>query len=296
MITLDQARTLQGKTMHGSGGEKLGKIDTLYADREGGEPTFATVHTGAFGTKTSFVPLDEATMTGDERHGALRQGPRQRGAEDRPGRRARARRGGAPLPALRRPRPRHGTTGTDRLHGRPARPGRRPAPPGPPAPRTATSRTGPTTHGTVGHDTSGPDHRRRDDPLRGAAAGRHAADRGRPRPAAQVHRDRERQTQTVPVSREEVRIEREPITEGNRGAAYDGPALSEEEHEVVLHAEKPVVAKETVPVERVRLGTETVRDEVTVNEQVRKEQIDTDGVVPRGRPRPRGHGRRARRR
>ena len=31
-----------------------------------------------------------------------------------------------------------------------------------------------------------------------------------------------------------------------------------------------------------RLGTETVRDEVTVNEQVRKEQIDTDGVYPEG--------------
>ena len=50
----------------------------------------------------------------------------------------------------------------------------------------------------------------------------------------------------------------------------------------MLHAEKPVVAKETVPVERVRLDTETVRDEVTVTEQVRKEQIDTDGVYPEG--------------
>jgi uncharacterized protein (TIGR02271 family) len=88
--------------------------------------------------------------------------------------------------------------------------------------------------------------------------------------------------QTVPVSREEVRVEREPITDGNVGAAYDGPALSEEEHEVVLHAEKPVVAKETVPVERVRLDTETVTEQQTVNEQVRKEQIDTGDVYPEG--------------
>jgi len=85
-------------------------------------------------------------------------------------------------------------------------------------------------------------------------------------------------TKTVPVSHEEVSIEREPITEENRGAATDGPAISEEEHEVVLHAERPVVAKEAVPVERVRLGKETVSSEHQVSEEVRKEQIEGDGV------------------
>jgi stress response protein YsnF len=39
-----------------------------------------------------------------------------------------------------------------------------------------------------------------------------------------------------------------------------------------------VVEKEAVPVERVRLGTETVTEERQVNEQVRKEQIDESGV------------------
>jgi stress response protein YsnF len=37
-----------------------------------------------------------------------------------------------------------------------------------------------------------------------------------------------------------------------------------------------VVEKEAVPVERVRLGTETVTDQETVSEDVRKEQIETD--------------------
>ena len=83
-------------------------------------------------------------------------------------------------------------------------------------------------------------------------------------------------TQTVPVSHEEVRIEREPITDANIGDATSGPSISEEEHEVVLHEERPVVAKETVPVERVRLGKETVTEQETVSEDVRKEQIDTD--------------------
>lgn len=78
-------------------------------------------------------------------------------------------------------------------------------------------------------------------------------------------------TRTVPVKREEVRVEREPITEANRGKATDGPAISEEEHEVILQEERPVIEKETVPVERVRLDKETV-------EEVRKERIATDGI------------------
>jgi hypothetical protein len=41
------------------------------------------------------------------------------------------------------------------------------------------------------------------------------------------------------------------ITDTNRGNAYDGPVVSEEEHEVTLHAERPVVDTEAVPVERV---------------------------------------------
>jgi len=88
-------------------------------------------------------------------------------------------------------------------------------------------------------------------------------------------------TQTVPVSHEDVRIEREPITDANRGDALAGGDLTSEEHEVTLHAEQPVVEKETVPVERVRLGTETVTGTEQIDEQVRKEEIDTDGVDSR---------------
>jgi stress response protein YsnF len=57
-----------------------------------------------------------------------------------------------------------------------------------------------------------------------------------------------------------------------------GPDLSDEEHEVILHEERPVVDKETVPVERVRLDKDTVTEDVTVNEEVRKEHIETDGL------------------
>ena len=63
-----------------------------------------------------------------------------------------------------------------------------------------------------------------------------------------------------------------------RRTAVSGSDISEEEHEVTLRAERPVVNKETVPVERVRLGTETVTEDHEVSETLRKEQIDDPDV------------------
>jgi uncharacterized protein (TIGR02271 family) len=82
----------------------------------------------------------------------------------------------------------------------------------------------------------------------------------------------------VPVSHEEVTIEREAITKANRGDAVAGADLSEEEHEVTLTEERAVVDKDVVPVERVRLGTETVTENQQIDETVRKEQIESVGV------------------
>ena len=81
----------------------------------------------------------------------------------------------------------------------------------------------------------------------------------------------------MPVQREEVRVEREPITDANATDAAAGPDISEEEHEVVLHEEEVVTEKRAVPKERVRLDKETVTEEQTVSEQVRKEQIEAEG-------------------
>jgi uncharacterized protein (TIGR02271 family) len=80
--------------------------------------------------------------------------------------------------------------------------------------------------------------------------------------------------QTVPVQRERVRVEREPITDANLDAATSGPEISEAEHEVVLREEEPVVEKRVVPRERMRLDKDTVTDQERVAEEVRKEQIE----------------------
>ncbi|MER6167677.1 PRC and DUF2382 domain-containing protein [Streptomyces violaceorubidus] len=82
--------------------------------------------------------------------------------------------------------------------------------------------------------------------------------------------------QTVPVTHEEVRVVREPITDANRDEALAGPEISEAEHEVTLHAERPVVTTETVPVERVRMTTEELTENETVRGQVRKERIEAE--------------------
>lgn len=86
----------------------------------------------------------------------------------------------------------------------------------------------------------------------------------------------EQVTKTVPVQREHVRLEREPVTNANRDQATSGPDISEGEHEVVLTEEEPVIEKRAVPKERVRLAKDTTTDEETVSEDVRKERIDVD--------------------
>jgi len=266
MITLDQARTLQGKTLNGASG-KLGTIDTLYADRDGGEPTFATVHTGLFGAKTHFVPLADATLQGDTvsvpyDKDLVSSAPNiDPDSELSPEEEQRLYTHYGVMGG--------GYTETAQTTAQTATTGRE------------------NVHGTVGHDTSGPTTdnamTRSEERLQ---VGTQQVETGRARLRKFI--TSETVTQTVPVSHEEVRIEREPITDANIGNALDGPALSEEEHEVVLRAEKPVVAKETVPVERVRLDTETVTDQVQVSEEVRKENIEADGVYPEGQTRETG--------
>jgi len=132
-----------------------------------------------------------------------------------------------------------------------------------------------TQDDTVGRDTSGPTTdqamTRSEEELQ---VGTETRERGRARLRKYV--TTETQQVTVPVQREEVRVEREPITDANLDAATSGPAISEEEHEITLHEETPVVEKRAVPRERVRLDTETVTEERQVSEEVRKEQIQVD--------------------
>jgi uncharacterized protein (TIGR02271 family) len=240
-------------------GNKIGSLGELYLDDRTQDPSWATVKTGLFGTSETLVPLDEATEEGgdirvpytkDQVKDAPRLDPGSHLDVDEEERLYRH----------------YNLTGTGGHTG------------------TTGTQTGTDTYsdtagtrGTVGHDTSGPTTddamTRSEEQVR---VGKETRETGRARLRKYVVT--ENVTQTVPVSREEVRIEREPITDANIGDAMSGPEISEEEHEVTLHEERPVVEKETVPVERVRLEKDTVTDEETVTEQVRKERIETEGT------------------
>ena len=74
----------------------------------------------------------------------------------------------------------------------------------------------------------------------------------------------------MPVTREEVRVEREPITNG------DADDIGDDEAELTTYAERPVVSTEKVAKEKVRLVKDTVADDETVSGEVRKEQVDVD--------------------
>jgi uncharacterized protein (TIGR02271 family) len=249
MPDIDTVGSWQGRTMVDRHGSRIGSIDAIYLDDHTGQPEWALVNTGLFGTKSSFVPLAQATQTDQD----VRVPYDKQLVKDAP----RVNPDGHLSEAEERQLWRH--YGLD--YDRPTR-------------RRATGRD------AVGRDTSGPTTdeamTRSEEELR---VGTSQRERGRVRLRKYV--TTEQVQQTVPVQRERVRVEREPITDANLDAATSGPELSEAEHEVILHEEEPVVDKRVVPKERVRLDKDTATGEERVAEQVRKEQIevqDEDGT------------------
>ncbi|SDY60032.1 conserved domain-containing protein [Modestobacter sp. DSM 44400] len=274
MIGTDTLDRVIGADVFDADGDKIGTASEVFLDDQSGNPEWVTVKTGMFGTKETFVPIRDADLTSD----GVRVPVSKSAVKDAP----KIDTEGHLSPEEEQELYRHygmgtGTAGMDT--------GRDTTTAGYADTTTTTGTagmvdtdtdTGTNRHGTVGRDTSGPTT---DDAMTRSEerlnVGTATEELGKARLRKYVVS--ENVTQTVPVTREEVRVEREPITDGNVGNAMDGPAISEEEHEVTLHAERPVVEKEAVPVERVRLDKETVTEQETVTDTVRKEQIDTDG-------------------
>jgi uncharacterized protein (TIGR02271 family) len=255
MITQSDLQHLNGISVYAADGGKIGSAGQVYLDNQTGDPEWVSVRTGMFGTKESFVPLDKATLSGDRLQVPFDK-DRVKGAPQIDA-------DGELSPA-----------DEDTLYtyyGRSSDNGQL-------GTGNGTAGYPAAEYGdedAVGHDTSGPTT---DDAMTRSeerlVAGTRTEQAGTARLRKYVVSEQE--SVTVPVSREEVRLEREPITDGNVGDAMDGPAISEEEHELTLSAERPVVTTEAVPVERVRLGKETVTKQETVGGEVRKEQIDFD--------------------
>lgn len=251
-----------GQNVYGSDGNKIGEVGQVYLDDVTGKPEWVTVLTGMFGTKESFVPVAQSQFSDD----GLRVPYTKDLVKDAP--RVDAEQGHLSQDEEAELYSHYGLdySEDESDSGLPDT-----------SRQTETRDADADSAGTVGHDTSGPTTddamTRSEEQLK---VGTQTREAGRAR--LRKHIVTEEKTVTVPVTREEVTIEREPITDANRDEAMAGPEISEEEHEVVLHEERPVVEKETVAVERVKLGKQTITDEEQVTESVRKEQIDTDGV------------------
>ncbi|MFC0680506.1 DUF2382 domain-containing protein [Lysobacter korlensis] len=269
MISSDNIASLIGADVLDKDGDKIGSVGQVYLDDNDGHPSWASVKTGLFGTKESFVPLEDATWAGDE----LRVNYDKDRVKDAP--RVDADQHLEPSDEdelYRYYGMTAGSYGTDTGFTQDTT--------GTDYTTTDTDRAYTDTdrdrRDTVGHDTSGPTT---DDAMTRSEEQLHVGTERVQTGKARLRKYvvTENQSVTVPVQREEVRIEREPITDANIGDAMDGPAISEEEHEVVLSEERPVIQKEAVPVERVRLDKDVVTEQQTVNEEVRKEEITFDG-------------------
>ncbi|MFY9932741.1 MAG: PRC and DUF2382 domain-containing protein [Streptosporangiaceae bacterium] len=267
MTTTQELQNMEGQTAVDVNGKKLGKIGQIYVDDQTSQPLWVTITTGMFGTKQSFAPLHGSRPSGDDLQLAVTKDM----VTDAPGIEADGHIEDSENEALYTYYHEYlGGTAQDTSYQDQGY-----------AQETREDMAG--RDSVQGRDTSGPTTdeamTRSEEQLH---VGTEQVQAGRARLRKYVVT--ENVTQTVPVSHEEVRLEREPVTDANRDAAMSGSDISEEEHEVTLRAERPVVEKETVPVERVRLGTETVTEDHEVSETVRKEQIDdldveTDGTT-----------------
>lgn len=249
MPEMTEAYEWQGRTIVGRDGEKIGKVSEIYFDGATDKPEWATVSSGLFGTKSHFVPLADASPTGED----IRVQVSKEQVKDAPS--------VDPDGEL-------SEQEEQRLfdhYGVPY--------------TTEGSTTAQGTPQGVSEDggRSGDEAMTRSEEELHVGTASHEAGRARLRKYVVT----EQVQKTVPVIHEEVRVEREPITDGNVDEAMSGAEISEGEHEVVLHAEEPVVEKRTVPKERVRLGKETTTEERQVSEEVRKERIDAEGAQER---------------
>jgi stress response protein YsnF len=259
-ITMDQIRDVTTGKVLTDGGEKVGDVGQIYASDTSSEPTWVTVKTGLFGTAESFVPLEGARVQGSDivvafDKDTIKNAPRIDAD-------------GTLSPEEEQTLFRHYGVGSAG--------GRRDIRDD----RVDDSRVG---DARVGHDTSGPETdgaMTRSEEQLNVGTTREVTGRA----VLRKYVVTEYVTQTIPVRHEEIRLEREDITDSNRGelvGTLSGDAapaglFQDDVYEVVLHKEVPVVQTQVVPVERVRLRKLAVTEQVNVSDDLRKEKIEVD--------------------
>ena len=297
MVSERDVSTAIGSTAYGSDGESVGTVETFYTDDVTGATTWVSVSSGLLGRKQAIAPAQDATFADGRLQlsvpaGSVSSAPRIAGEHLSP----------EDEEALRRHYAQARASTGDDLERR-------------------------TDVDDVEHRTAEDDVERPSTAVGGAAptapiqapAGHDVADRGDGSMVRSEERLRVGTEQvaarrmrvvkyvvteevqiSVPIRREEIRIEEvpldavdtdggvvtegEPLQAGSATGGLAGGSLADGlPDEIVLHTERPVVTVEVVPVERVRLTTELVAGQTTVSETVQREQVTVDQhPVPRG--------------
>ena len=282
-----QADQLLGAAVTDSDGQPVGTVDGIFRDDVDGTPKWARVRSGKAArfvplaggrmTKTGLsVPFDHQKIVSEpdvnvDRHMSVAQENELR----RHFGLAETTRSAQP-PAGQAPAG-HAATAPGQV------PGQAQAAPTPTGP-SGTGTAAPTGNGQPGRSEAGGGTRDGADWITRAeekvTVSTETAESGR----ARMHKyvDSEPVEQTVRVFHEEYEIERVPIKPEDR---IEG-SIAEDEREIILHEERAVITKETVPVERVRLSARRVAEEKTIRGEIRKERIevDTSPSAPAGRP------------
>lgn len=269
-------------TVYDQDGDKVGGVNQVYTDDQTQEPTWVSVNTGMFGTNETLIPLADARISGEEIHvpyekSFIKDAPNvdadhHLDADDE-----------RRLYEYFGDRDYRAAEGYDRdYYDENYRDGDRAAVGGVDVDR---DRDRDRDRDVVDADRDRDVSRDRDRVADGDEVVRHeervnvgteTQESGRAR--LRKHVVTEKRTVEVPVKREELRVERTPINDGE-GRAAAGAQLDEGEQEITLHEERPVVDKEVVAAEKINVGKTTVEGTEQVQADVRKEEVEIDGDV-----------------
>jgi len=272
-ITAQSVQQYIGKTLFDDSGNKIGKIGTIFLDDVTGEPEWVTVSTGFFGTNESFVPVSGASARDDglsvpHSKDKIKNAPNvdiDQGHLSTDEEAELYRYYGLEYSSAQAGDQRTGYAGTTTADSDTV--------------RNANYKDADYKDSNDKDTDYGDESVRQSDDAMTRSEERLNVDKETvPTGKARLRKwvETEQQQVDVPVRKEKVQLETEPVTEDNRAQAYRGPDISEDAHEVTVREERPVVQTEAVPVERVRLATDSQEETRSVGGEVRKEKVDLD--------------------
>ena len=255
-LTMERLAGMRGTSVYSSDGDELGSVEELFLDDETGQPEWIALGTGFLGRKRVVVPIagadvrdegvyvpygkDQVKGTPDIDGDAISQETESR-LFAHYGLQYSERRSDTGLPEGG-----HGSADPEDATDTGLEPGTPDSP-------------GDTTEGT-------PSVTRSEEELR---VGKRETETGRLR----LHKWVETERVEVPVDlrREKARVTREPV---DRSASDQ--EIGREEIEITLREEQPVVEKETVAKERIRVDKEVEVGHETVGDELRNERVEVE--------------------